>query len=57
MIADKTDNVEVVVALDGTPIDDEDDIGNEWDWVSCQNKTFAQDHVWWGEQGCASLYQ
>ena len=29
MIADKTDNVEVVVALDGTPIDDEDDIGNE----------------------------
>ena len=29
MIADKTDNVEVVVALDGSPIDDEDDIGNE----------------------------
>jgi hypothetical protein len=29
MIADKTDNVEVVVALDGTAIDDGDDIGNE----------------------------
>ena len=30
MIADKTDNVEVVVALDGSPIDDDDDIGNEY---------------------------
>jgi hypothetical protein len=29
MIADKTDNVEVVVALDGTAIDDGNDIGNE----------------------------
>ena len=29
MIADKTDNVEVVVALDGSPIDADEDIGNE----------------------------
>ena len=29
MIADKTDNVEVVVALDGTPMAADEDIGNE----------------------------
>ena len=61
MIADKTDNVEVVVALDGSPIDDDDDIGNEYMKALGQSLDFeisnSQDHVLGGEQRGASLHQ
>ena len=61
MIADKTDNVEVVVALDGSPIDDDDDIGNEYNKALGQTSRFeisnCQDHVLRGEQRGASLHQ